>query len=1077
MTRRRAFSTLGISEARIPEVVAFAKETGWMGVELGSAADRDVNTALSPAERAAARSALAEVERVCIATYVRIADARSTDAEVVARLRAEAVLARDLGFPAIRVFPGGADDGVLVRRLRAAAGIARSTGVDVWLETHDSHSTGLAVARVLDAVDDAHVGVIWDIAHPWVAGEPVSTTVSLLAPWLRHVQVKDVSGRRSARPVLPGSGALPLADVLLQLDARGYGGHLSLEWERRWNPDLPPLREAIRAADEWIAAHPEPARGSVTGIDDAMAALTLDEKVSLVTGRDFWSTQGIPRIGLRPIVLSDGPVGVRGPTMDERQPSVVFPSAGAIAASWDPSLAYDAGRALADEAVRHGVDVVLGPTVNLHRSPLGGRTFESFSEDPVLSGTIAAGYVTGVQDGGVIACPKHYVLGDSETERMTVSVEADERVLHELYLPPFRDAVDAGAGAIMSAYNAVDGVTMTESALLEDPLVTRWGFDGVVVSDWSAVRSVRAARAGQHLAMPGPDGAWGAALRAAIDEGEVSEDALDEKVRRILRLAERTGALGGAPRPPLSRRDPGVVAREVLTAGAVLLENDGTLPLAASEDAPLRVALVGPGATRPRVQGGGSSEVFSVGTVTPAEAFAREPGVILSVVDGTVATRAEPFDLRELRAPDGTPGAVSALLLDAEGAVLSDERRSTSRLIWLGDLPDRARSLRAEFDVIPARTGRLRIGVDVPAAGTLTVDGVVVATADGAARVEGAHVELANPLEAVLDAVAGEPLRILVSAQAPEDLPLRILDVRLGRAYEADPDAARADAVAAAREADVAIVCMGTAAGAESEGHDRSDLRLPPEQDELVAAVIAANPRTIVVIAAGGPVEAPWRHDAAAVLLTWFGGQEVGSVLADLVLGRAEPGGRLPTTWPARLEDAPVQDVSPRHGVLRYAEGLDIGYRAWAGADVAPAYPFGYGLGYTAWKLGAARLEQSDGRTQVVADLENTGARRGRQVLQAYLSHPDSEVARPPIWLAAFAAVEADPGVRSTVRLEIPAHAFAHWSPDDGGWRTEGGAFTVSVGFSATDIRWTGRVHPSSLTESPRRAGAAGGEA
>lgn len=1063
MLRRRAFSTLGMSEASLADVVALATETGWTGLEVSSAADRAVNISLSAAQRVVARSVLADVDRVCLATYVRVGDPRATDADVLARLRAEAVLARDLGFPAIRVFPGALRDDDLVRRLRSAGGVARDTGVDIWLETHDSHPTGLAVARVLDAVDDARVGAIWDIAHPWVAAEPVSTTVALLAPWLRHVQVKDVVGRGDARPVLPGHGGIPFAEVLTQLDARGYDRYLSLEWERQWYPDLPHLRDALAAATEWLAAHPAPERVPVAGVDEALAALDLSEKVALVTGRDFWSTSPIPRIGLRPIVLSDGPVGVRGPTMDERHPSVVFPSAGALAATWDPSLAYDAGRALADEAVRHGVDVVLGPTVNLHRSPLGGRTFESFSEDPVLSGAIASGYVRGVQDGGVIACPKHYVLGDSETERMTVSVEADERTLHELYLEPFRAAVEAGAGAIMSAYNAVDGVTMTENRLLDDPLVTSWGFDGVVVSDWSAVRSVAAAHAGQHLEMPGPRGAWGDALRAAVVSGEVPEAAIDEKVRRILRLAERTGALGGGLRPALSRRDPGAVARAVLIGGAVLLENDGVLPLAASADAPLRVALLGTGATRPRVQGGGSSEVFPVRATTPAVALADEPGIHLTVVDGVIPGRVEPFVPEEVRAPDGTVGAVRARLLDGEGGVLSDERRATSRLIWLGDLPDQGRRLEVEFDVLPSRSERMRIGIDVPSAGALRIDGVPVAETDGAARVAGAHVEHANPLETVVDAVVGRALRVHLSAEAPEDLPLRILDVRLGRAYETDAASARAAAVDAAREADVAIVCVGTAAGAESEGHDRADLRLPPDEDALVAATVAANPRTIVVVAAGGPVEAPWRHDAAAVLLTWFGGQELGSAVADIVLGRAEPGGRLPTTWPARLDDAPVSDVSPQAGVLRYREGLDIGYRAWAGAEIAPAYAFGHGLGYTTWELGTVRLEQSRGRIHLVADLINTGRRRGRQVLQAYLARAESGIARPPLWLAAFTAIEADAGVRSTVRLEIPARAFAHWSPPDHGWATEPGAFTVSLGFSATDLRWTGHVHPVPL--------------
>ena len=274
-------------------------------------------------------------------------------------------------------------------------------------------------------------------------------------------------------------------------------------------------------------------------------------RCSCSTGRDFWNTWPIEKIGLRRILVSDGPSGVRGETWDERDPSLNLPSATALASAWDPDIARRYGAAAAVEARRKGVDVVLGPTINLHRSPLGGRHFECFSEDPVLTADLAAAYVRGVQDNGVGATPKHYIANDSETDRFTVDVQVDERPLRELYLLAFEKAItEAQAWLVMSSYNSVNGATATENDLLETPLNSEWGFDGVVISDWTAVRSLDSARASQDLVMPGPDGPWGAALVKAVEAGDIDESVVDRKVLRILRLAQRVGALDGtSPRP------------------------------------------------------------------------------------------------------------------------------------------------------------------------------------------------------------------------------------------------------------------------------------------------------------------------------------------------------------------------------------------------------------------------------------------------------------------------------------------------------------------------------------------------
>ncbi|MEU4742828.1 glycoside hydrolase family 3 N-terminal domain-containing protein, partial [Actinosynnema sp. NPDC023658] len=353
--------------------------------------------------------------------------------------------------------------------------------------------------------------------------------------------------------------------------------------------------------------------------DRLVGKLDVARKVRLLTGAAGWRTHDEPDIGLRPIVVSDGPIGVRGQGWDERSTSLALPSPTALAATWDVDLVRGLGVLLAAEARRKGVDVLLAPTLNLHRSPFAGRHFECYSEDPVLTARIGAAYITGVQDGGVAATAKHYVANDSETERLTLDAEVDERTLHEVYLLPFEAAVEAGVWVVMSAYNGVNGTTMSESPLLDEPLKGSWGFDGVVVSDWGATRStVASARAAQDLAMPGPDSPWND-LVAAVESGEVPESALDLKVERLLRLAARVGAQNGS-QPARPRVDaPLDLLREAVAASTVLLRNDGVLPLSPG----VKVAVLGPNAATARIQGGGSAGVYPESVVSFVDGLAE----------------------------------------------------------------------------------------------------------------------------------------------------------------------------------------------------------------------------------------------------------------------------------------------------------------------------------------------------------------------------------------------------------------------------------------------------------------------
>ena len=805
-------------------------------------------------------------------------------------------------------------------------------------------------------------------------------------------------------------------------------------------------------------------------IDTLLASLSLEQKVRLLTGADFWTTHAEPSIGLRSIVFSDGPSGVRGVVWDERDPSLNLPSATALAATWDLDLAYRYGAVLAAEAVRKGVDVVLGPTINLQRSPLGGRGFEAFSEDPLLTGELASAYVRGLQDHGVAAAPKHYVANDFETERFTADVEVDERTLRELYLAPFERAVTgAGAWLVMSAYNSVRGATMTENPLLSTPLCTEWGFDGVVVSDWTAVRSTEpSARARQDLVMPGPRGPWGAALVEAVRDGRVPEDAVDEKVRRLLRLAIRVGAVKGAvpaPAAPVPPAEQGTaLARKVCAAGMVLLRNDGALPWPAG--GPRSIALIGEHALLPRTQGGGSATVLPEQVSTPLDglrAALPDTAIIhgggVPVHQGIVAL--PPASLTD---PVSAEPGLRARYLTADGQELLSENRRAAKLVWLGTLPDGASTVELRTRYRADHTGPVRLGVAAAGRLQVSVEGGPGLDVDLAPDGTNLGAALFAPPTATVpvEATEGAPLDITIRYHLPEvSEASRVAAITVGTETPAGSASdGIAAAVAAAREAEVAVVVVGTTPGLESEGFDRTDLALPGEQDDLVRAVAATNPRTVVVVNSGGPVTMPWRDEVAAVLLAWFGGQEFGHALADVLLGHTEPGGRLPNTWPATEADVPVVTTRPDNGVLRYSEGIHIGHRAWMRGGHTPAYPFGHGLGYTTWDITDLTVTSpiAGQPAHVTVAVRNTGDRAGKQVIQAYLSRGGSAVDRPARWLAGFATVRAEAGTRYQVHLTLPPRAFAHW---DTGWRTEPGTYTVHVG---TDAEHTPLSAPISIS-------------
>ncbi|MFD3660732.1 glycoside hydrolase family 3 protein [Streptomyces sp. NPDC058659] len=793
-------------------------------------------------------------------------------------------------------------------------------------------------------------------------------------------------------------------------------------------------------------------------VEAALAKLDLDTKARLLGGQDMWSLPALPEIGLSSLVMSDGPIGVRGVRWTADDPSVALPSPTALAAAWDPALARRAGRLLAQEARRKGVHVLLAPTVNLHRTPLGGRHFEAYSEDPYLTGEIGTGYVQGVQDGGVGTTVKHFVANDAETDRFTVDNKVAARPLREVYLAPFEAIVkNAHPWGIMTAYNRVNGVTMTEHRyLVNEVLRGEWGFDGYNVSDWMAARSTTGdIEGGLDVAMPGPVTVYGEALAAAVRAGEVEESTVDAAVRNVLRLAARVGALEGAPavvieHPAAIAGD--ALAREIARRGFVLVRNENAaLPLKSGP-----VALSGAAARDARVLGGGSAQVFPEHIVSPLA------GLTAALPDGalTFTIGADPSD--EL-APADQGFTLRARCRDAEGRLLGEGSLPNGQVQWIGDdLPagvthEALASIEVLGTFTPRESGEHAFGTRGLGAFTLSVGGVTVFDGVQAMGPESDPFEafFGSPVErAKVALTAGETvevsLRHTLSKEFAAPLPAVMFSfVHLGP--RRDPDELIAEAVEAARAAETAVVVVATTERVESEGFDRKDLALPGRQDELVRAVAAANPNTVVVVNAGSPVEMPWREDVAAILLSWFPGQEGGDALADVLTGAEEPGGRLPTTWPAVLADVPVTEVTPTEGVLDYTEGVFIGYRAWDKAGAVPAYAFGHGLGYTTWSYDSLTAAPE----AVTVRLTNTGDRTGREVVQIYLAPAADVHERPVRWLAAFASVEAAPGETVETEIALPRRAFEIWDEEKNDWALVPGAYEVVAAHSLTDARLT----------------------
>lgn len=801
-------------------------------------------------------------------------------------------------------------------------------------------------------------------------------------------------------------------------------------------------------------------------IESLLGGLTLEEKLSLCAGADAWHTRPVPRAGIPAIKVTDGPNGARGGTFAENT-SACFPCGTAMGATWDPDLVREAAAAIGQEARTKQATVQLAPTVNIHRHPLAGRNFECYSEDPYLTARMAVAFVQGVQSEGVAATVKHFVCNDSEFERMTISSEVRDRALREIYLPPFEAAVnEGGAWAIMTSYNRINGTYAAENERLLSILKDEWGFDGLVMSDWWGTKStVASANAGLDLEMPGPGYHFGRRLSAAVDAGEVSEDVIDEKVRRLLRLGMRTGVFDrptGMDETCEDRPEHRAIIRRAAADAMVLLKNERDLLPLAPPDGSL-IAVIGPNGDELCIQGGGSSRVEPHHERPFLDALreALGPGVQVQFEPGCRIDRRTPTLAKHLTL-DGDEAGVEVEFFDSpefEGEPVARRIARRFEFRWIaGSRPKGVTgqfTARARSRFTAPETGAYRFTLTSSGLSRLYLDGELVLDNwtqqdQGSSYYGQGSAEIG--VNVGLD--AGESREVLLEYQSPERA--TIPGVVVGCRMPERPNALER-AVELARRATAVVLVAGLNADWEAEGSDRVSLSLPGEQDALIAAVTAANPNTVVVLNAGSPVGMPWLEQAGAVLQAWYPGQEGPDALADVLTGRAEPGGRLPTTFAARVKDHPSHLTYPGEaGEVHYGEDIFVGYRAFDRTGIAPLFPFGHGLSYTSFGYENVRLDREEIRdgdsVTVRLEVVNTGNRAGSDVVQVYVGDLESSLLRPMKELKGFQKVRLEPGERREVAITLEPRAFQAWDPRVDAWVAEPGDFTISVGWSSASF-------------------------
>ncbi|KAK3939692.1 beta-glucosidase B [Diplogelasinospora grovesii] len=812
-----------------------------------------------------------------------------------------------------------------------------------------------------------------------------------------------------------------------------------------------------------------------------LSTLTQEEKVSLLSAADFWRTKAIPSKNIPAVKTSDGPNGARGGIFVGGTKAALFPCGISLAATWNKDLLYKVGQHLAEEAKARSANILLAPTVCMHRHPLGGRNFESFSEDPLLTGKLAAQYIRGLQERGVAATIKHFVGNEQETNRLTIDSKIAERPLREIYLRPFEIAVrEAKPWAIMSSYNLVNGVHADMNMhTLRDVLRREWEYDGAVVSDWGGMNStVASLKAGCDVEFPFSTKWRFEKILEALKEGEITQGDIDRAAENVLTLVERTKGSDMSPEPEEredDRQEMRDLIREAGVQGLTLLKNQGGLLPINRKTA--KVAVIGPNANRAIAGGGGSASLNPYYNTLPLESIRKAAEQEVSYAMGCHIYKWLPVASPYCTDKDGKPGVTIEWYKGDKFSgepVVTQRRVNTDLFLWdSAPLPQVGAewSAIATTHITASTAGKHTVSFMSVGPGRLYVDGKLALdlwdwTEEGEAMFDGSIDYL---VDVQMEAGKAVELRVEmtnelrpVAKQKQFNMTHKYGGCRIGFKEEDQVDYLE-EAVNAAREADVAVVIVGLDAEWESEGYDRQTMDLPSDgsQDRLIGAVVKANPRTVVVNQSGSPVTMPWADKVPAILQAWYQGQEAGNALADVLFGIKSPSGKLPCTFPKRLEDTPAYHNWPGENLeVNYGEGLYIGYRHYDRVKVEPLFPFGHGLSYTEFEYGRPSLSSKvlgmgGGSIELIVGITNVGEVEGSETVQIYVRDEKSRLPRPEKELVAFEKVTLEPQETKHLRIDIDKYAVGYYDTSIQRWIAEEGRFHVLVGASAADIKWS----------------------
>ena len=812
-------------------------------------------------------------------------------------------------------------------------------------------------------------------------------------------------------------------------------------------------------------------------IEAFLEEMTISEKIALLSGRNPWFTVPIERLGIPSIAMTDGPHGVRtgGPGYDRMvSTATAYPTGVSMASSWNRELVERVGAALGEETRFLGCHILLGPCVNIVRSPLAGRNFETFSEDPFLAGQVGIAYVRGLQSQRVGASIKHYAANNQEYERHRGNSIVDERTLREIYLPAFEAIVkEAPPWTVMCSYNRINGVYASQhEILLRRILKEEWNFKGVVVSDWGAVHDIHEPiSAGLDLEMPGPARYFGRNLEAALDNWQVDERQVNDAARRILRLLFWAGVMTEEDLPKGSGDTPvhQQLARELAEESIVLLKNDqGRLPLKVEKIK--KLAVIGLNAKNV-ISGGGSSRVDPHHWVTPLAGLQAKLGEAVQIAyEPGYDNRVNPMPVgAELFThPDGKTQGLKAELfsnIDLSGEPALTRVDPQIRFWWAGAGPassvidEKHYSIRWTGTFTAPETGETQFYLNNTGSGKVWLDGDLILECEITATTNSSADFDTQGAQATVMLEKGKSYDFLATFISGEDNPFALIELSYIPPLGVTGNLLTR-AVSAAKDSDAVVIVAGLSDAYESEGYDRPDMGLPGGQDELIRAVVEANPNTVVVVNVGSPVEMPWADDVDAILLSYYPGQEGGQALADIIFGDVNPSGKLTVTYPKRLEDNPAYINYPGWKDVRYGEGIFVGYRYYDAKDVDPLFPFGHGLSYTQFKYSELALpsEVMAGETfRVSVMVENAGSMPGQEVIQLYVRDEESTLVRPPKELKGFEKITLAPGEVKMVTFALGPRDLAYYAPHQCAWVSEAGTFEVQVGASSRDIRLRGQ--------------------